>query len=119
MKVESASPAVVLDVDGALARFGGDRGLFLELTSMLLEDAPQLFAELKVAVQRKDDGLVEGKAHALKGLLLNCGGTRSARVAQQLEDAGHNRHLERRAELIDSLESELGQLTSAIHAYRG
>lgn len=119
MNVESASPVVVLDVEGALARFDGDQALFLELTSMLLEDAPQLFADLRAAVKANDVAAVESKSHALKGLLLNCGGTRSARIAQHLEDAAHIRRLEKGAELVDTLASELGLLTDAIHAYRG
>lgn len=118
MSVESASPVVVLDVEGALARFDGDRELFLELTSMLLEDAPQLFADLRAAAKANDAAVVESRSHALKGLLLNCGGTRSAWIAQQLEDAAHIRRLEKGHELVDTLASELGLLTDAIHAYR-
>lgn len=118
MSVESASPAVVLDIEGALARFDGDRELFLELTTMLLEDSPQLFADLRDAVKANDSAVAESKAHALKGLLLNCGGTRSARIAQQLEDAAHTRRLEKGVEQVEALASELGLLTDAIHAYR-
>lgn len=118
MSVESVSPDVVLDIDGALARFDGDRELFLELTTMVLEDAPQLFADLRIAVKSNDAASAESKAHALKGLLLNGGGTRSARIARQLEDAAHARRLENSIGLVDTLACELGLLTEAIHAYR-
>jgi HPt (histidine-containing phosphotransfer) domain-containing protein len=118
MRVDSVSPAVVLDVDGTLARFGGDNELFLELTMMLLEDAPQLFADLRTAVFSYDEATAESKAHALKGLLLNCGGMRAARVAQLLEDAAHTRQLRDCARDVEALATELSSLTEAIREYR-
>ena len=118
MSVESGSAAIILDLYGTLARFGGDRDLFVELTTMLLEDAPNLFADVRRAADANDAAAVEGRAHALKGLLLNCGGVRAAKVAQQLEDAAHSGRITRGPELVDSLEDELRLLTEAIHNCR-
>ena len=42
MAVESAKTEPILDIDGTLARFGGDKELFIEMSGMLLEDAPGL-----------------------------------------------------------------------------
>src|SRR3954468_15901295 len=93
VKIDTLAPSAVLDVDGSLIRFGGDKALFLEMIGMLLEDVPTMSAELTNSIRIGDANAVEGKAHALKGLLMNCGGTRSAQVAQQLEDAGHTHKL--------------------------
>ena len=42
MAVESVKTEPILDIDGTLARFGGDKDLFIEMSGMLLEDAPGL-----------------------------------------------------------------------------
>jgi HPt (histidine-containing phosphotransfer) domain-containing protein len=117
MRVQSAETCV-LDVDGCLVRFGGDKKLFAEMTAMLLEDAPPLFAQLKHAVEQSDAKQVENRAHALKGLLANCGGTRAAYVAQQLEDVGRRQSFNNAGELIAKLDAELEALVAAIHDYR-
>jgi HPt (histidine-containing phosphotransfer) domain-containing protein len=118
VSVDSIPSDQVLDVQGSLDRFGGDKGLFAEMTALLLEDAPELFQRLHAAVVNQDVVAVEQKAHALKGLLANCGGVRAAEVAQRLEDAGHHRDLERAPELINALKTELAVLADAIHAYQ-
>lgn len=118
MGIESAPTIAVLDVEGALGRLGGDRDLFLELTAMLLEDAPALFTALSAGMRAGDAAAVESKSHALKGLLLNCGGTRAARAAQLVEDAGHARRISSAAPLVADLETELDQLIEAIEDYR-
>ena len=46
MSIDTAASSDVLDIQGCLARFGGDKQLFVEITSMLLEDAPRLFSNL-------------------------------------------------------------------------
>ena len=118
MKVDTTSPAPILDVEGTLVRLGGYKVLFVEMGSFLLEDAPPLFAALHKAVQADDAEKVENKAHALKGLLINCGGVRSSHPARLLEAAGRAGDLENAANLIDSLESELNVLMDAIRGYR-
>jgi HPt (histidine-containing phosphotransfer) domain-containing protein len=116
---EDLRAAEILDVEGCLSRFGGDKQLFLEMTTMLLEDAPGLCAQLHDAAAQRDAANVEARAHALKGLLRNCGGIRAARVAQALEDAGRQISLDATPQLLQSLAAELDSLSSAIRAYRG
>src|SRR5215212_10280298 len=89
MAVESVNTAPILDIDGTLARFGGDKELFIEMSGILLEDAPGALDDLGRAVDAENAADVRMRAHALKGLLLGCGGVRAAHVAQVLENAGH------------------------------
>jgi HPt (histidine-containing phosphotransfer) domain-containing protein len=118
VKIDTLTPSAVLDVDGCLTRFGGDKELFLEMIGMLLEDVPPLLADLTNAIRAGNANAVEGKAHALKGLLMNCGGTRSAQVAERLEDAGHTHKVAHAPKLLQQLEDELDALTCAIHEHR-
>jgi HPt (histidine-containing phosphotransfer) domain-containing protein len=117
MSVEQANSSKVVDVEGTLARFGGDQDLFREMASILLEDAPRLAQQLKAAVLARDPLAVQMKAHALKGLVAGCGGVRTALSAQKLEDAGKNRQLDDTAQHWAELEMELRQFIEAIQPY--
>ncbi len=117
MSIDSIAPASVLDVEGTLARLGGDTQLFAELASFLLEDAPPLFSELQTAVLAGNIAVVQNKAHALKGLLINGGGVRASQAAQVLEDAGHTGDLSNATVQLNLLESELDSLIAAIRSY--
>src|SRR3954471_7527997 len=118
MAVESAKTEPILDIDGALARFGGDRDLFVEMSGILLEDAPGVIDELGQAVDAENAHDVRMRAHALKGLLLGCGGVRAAHVAQVLENAGHSSNLGQAPSQFATLQHEFEQLTRALQQYR-
>jgi HPt (histidine-containing phosphotransfer) domain-containing protein len=117
MSVEQANSSQVLDVEGTLARFGGDKDLFREMTSFLLEDAPRLARELKAGVLAADPSAIQMKAHALKGLVIGCGGVRTAQAAQKLEDAGKSQRLDDTTDQLADLEMELRRFMEAIRPY--
>jgi HPt (histidine-containing phosphotransfer) domain-containing protein len=118
MKVESVPTECILDVEGALARFGGDAHLFDEMAGFFLEDAPVLFAELRDAVKAENAASVRMKAHALKGLVAGCGGVRATHAAQKVESAGEEGDLSRVSELVIALGDELELLKQAHLDYR-
>lgn len=113
--VDNAGPtAAVLNLEATLARFGGDQELLNEMADILLDDAPQVMQDLKDAVKRRDPTAIRLKAHALKGLVLGCGGERAGHTAQLLEDAGHRHELESIDQHITSLEHDLRQFLEAL-----
>ena len=118
MRVDSMPSPPVLDIEGALRRLGGDRDLFVELASFVLEDVPPLFNNLRNAVATRDAASIRGTAHALKGLVAGCGGVRVAQVAQAIESAGQGGNVAQAASLIESLNTELQLLTHALRAYQ-
>jgi HPt (histidine-containing phosphotransfer) domain-containing protein len=119
MKVESVPTGCVLDVEGTLARFGGDYELFVEMAGFFLEDAPLLYSDLCDAARNGDATRVRMKAHALKGLVAGCGGVRAASAAQKVETVGEAGDLSRISELVGLLGDELESLKQAHQAYRG
>jgi len=119
MAVETAKTEPILDIDGTLARFGGDKDLFIEMSGMLLEDAPGLVADLGHAIEAENAHDVRMRAHALKGLLLGCGGVRAAHVAQVLENAGQSSDLRQASSQFATLQDEFDQLSRALRQYRG
>lgn len=117
MRVEQASSSKVLDVEGTLARFGGDEDLLRDMASIVLEDAPRLAEELRAGVLAADPAAIQMKAHALKGLVLGCGGQRTGLAAQKLEDAGREHSLQSSADQLAELEGELNKFIEAIRCY--
>jgi HPt (histidine-containing phosphotransfer) domain-containing protein len=118
MALETMPSAEVLDLEGTLARFGGDEELFAEMAKYLLEDAPRLTSDLERAVDSKDATAVRMNAHALKGLLAGCGGVRASQVAQRLETAGQAFDLSQAAAIMGTLKAELELLRRALESYR-
>jgi HPt (histidine-containing phosphotransfer) domain-containing protein len=118
MAVESVKTEPILDIHGTLARFGGDKDLFLEMSSMMLEDAPAVLGDLGRAIDAENAHDVRMRAHSLKGLLLGCGGVRAAHVAQVLENAGESSDLRNAGTHFETLQREFEQLASALQQYR-
>jgi HPt (histidine-containing phosphotransfer) domain-containing protein len=118
MAVESPKTEPILDIDGTLARFGGDKNLFVEMSGMLLEDAPALVTELGNAIDAQNAYDVRMNSHALKGLLLGCGGIRAALIAQLLENAGQSADLSQAPLHFATLRNEFELLMRALQQYR-
>ena len=118
MAVDSVKTESLLDIDGALARLGGDKDLFIEISGMFLDDAPGVLNDLGRAVEAESARDVRLRAHALKGLLAGCGGLRAAHIAQLLEDAGQSADLHETASLFATLQDEFEQLVRALQEYR-
>lgn len=113
MNIEQRPSGAILDVDGTLARFGGDRHLFHDIIGFFLEDAPPLMEDLHAAVQQSDAVRVRSAAHALKGLCAGCGGVRAAQAAQRVENAGAAGDLEDVDGMIELLDREFETLCRA------
>jgi HPt (histidine-containing phosphotransfer) domain-containing protein len=118
MAVETIKTEPILDIEGTLARFGGDKELFIDMSGIMLEDAPALLAELGHAIDAGNAYDVRMRAHALKGLLLGCGGVRAGHIAQVLENAGHSSELRSAPAQFATLQNEFEQLTGALRRYR-
>ncbi len=117
MRTDNLSTGAILDVEGTLARFGGDRQLFHDIIGFFLEDSPALLDELRRSVECENSVAVRATAHALKGLAAGCGGVRAAQTAQRVENAGAENDLENIASLMESLEGEFEQLRQAVATY--
>jgi len=113
MGIEQKRCETILDVDGTLARFGGDRRLFRDIIGFFLEDAPPLMEELREAAQQTDSVRIRSAAHALKGLCAGCGGARAAHAAQRVEHAGAAGDLEDIDAMMKALAREFDALLRA------
>jgi HPt (histidine-containing phosphotransfer) domain-containing protein len=118
MDRKSSSTDAVLDADSALKRLGGDEDLFADLLSFFVEDAPSLMSDLRAGLAASDAAATRKAAHALKGLVLGCGGVRAARVAHSVEGAAEVKNLEAAESFANSLAGEIQTLNEAVADYR-
>jgi HPt (histidine-containing phosphotransfer) domain-containing protein len=84
------------------------------MVQFLREDSPGLMEELQAAIAASDASMVQRSAHALKGLIANCGGVRSAEIAQRIENAGADGDLADAAHLFVPFQGELEALMRAV-----
>lgn len=84
---EQGTP-LVFNSATALARLGGDTRLFKDLICFFQEDAPELMAKIREAVETSDAKRLAQAAHRLKGLCANFDATVASDAAHRLETIG-------------------------------
>lgn len=108
----------ILDIQSALGRLGGDEELLSDMIGFFIEDGPHLMNSIQAAADAKDAPATRKAAHALKGLILSCGGVRAGRAAQAVENMAHMNEMEEIELLIENLKSEFDVLVEATLPYR-
>ncbi len=113
---EKSTP--IVDYAGAMKRLGDDAELFQEFITYYDEDSKQLFQEIESAIQKKETGDLHRAAHNLKGLASNLGAQRVVNASYSLERLGKSGELNKAAEGLELLRSEMERLDSALQNYR-
>jgi PAS domain S-box-containing protein len=81
-----------VDRASLLERVEGDQELLVEMVHLFQQDAPNLVAALKDALQRGDMNVLERSAHSLKGAAGNLSAKAVAAAALQLEKDAKNQN---------------------------
>jgi len=113
VRARSTGP-LAFDEAAALARVDGDVDLLRELASMLVEDAPQLLAQIGDAVAAEDPVRVEKTAHKLKGSLIPFCSADAFQVATTLEEMGQSGRLDGAKQKYHDLENHLDRLLAKL-----
>ncbi len=108
------SPDEVLDRVAVLARVDGDSELLEEMVKLFLRECPNLLAETRQAVRRRDAGALERAAHTLKSAMGNFGRRAAYRAADRLEQMGREGELDHAEEAFQALEREIERLKPAL-----
>src|SRR3954454_315069 len=103
-----------VNVPELLDRVGGDSDLLREITTIFLEEYPQLLEDIRSAVARCDDHLLERSAHSLKGSVSNFGAKSATAAAYSLEKLGRQKASANAAAQLQTLEAELSSLLPAL-----
>jgi PAS domain S-box-containing protein len=106
-----------VDWAAALERLQGDRELLEELIGVIRQEAPQLLAAVREAVERGDAAALRLSAHTLKGSLGNFAAARAVEAAKRLEIMGKQGDLSDAAQALAVLESELDRFLPELVAW--
>jgi len=107
---------VVLDLDAALKRLGGDRNILIELTKMFAEDSPGLVAAVERGIQQASYRDAGRAAHSLRGLAANFGASRLMFRLRELEAALGQGEQEGPLTLLEAVREEKRRLQDALDA---
>lgn len=113
LTVQPSGSAPVLDVDGALARLGGDLGSYKSLLDEFLRSLPERLGEISEFCVKDDLPKVAGLAHNLKGLAGNFGAGILMQHVVDLENSALDGDREQAAKKINDLNFCLGDLRQA------
>ena len=83
--MEPAAPPTPVNMAAALARTGGDRELLRELAEVFCADCPNMLADIRGALERRDAKALKEAAHALKGAVSVFGPSAAFDTAFMLE----------------------------------
>jgi HPt (histidine-containing phosphotransfer) domain-containing protein len=109
----------VLDWGGALQRLGGDEELLREMALVLLDEAPELLASIRTALDARQPIELGRAAHTLKGALGHFAARPAQRAAQQVETlATQGLSLDLPA-AIDALQAEFDRLLPVLRTHAG
>ncbi len=99
-----------VDLRSALETVGGDIDILAAAVAIALKEIPQQVAELKAAMSHGETQIVAAKAHRLKGLMANLGGTHARERARRLEALDEPDMRRTGSDLLISLEREVSRV---------
>jgi two-component system, sensor histidine kinase and response regulator len=100
----------LIDRATILDRFDGDEDLLREISSIFLNEYPNLVDEIRIAVERSDPKGLERAAHSLKGSVSNFGASGATNAAYTLETMGRKHQMTQAKEALNELVLQLYQL---------
>lgn len=108
-----------VDYAGALARLCGNEQLLDDLVQFFLNDSPELLAEARAAIGRRDAKALERTAHGIRGLASNFGAQATVSAAAALEELGHDAALDDAESAYQDLETEVHRLAAILEQRAG
>lgn len=109
-----SAPDQPIDRPAAIARLGGDEGLFHDFARSVLDEVPILLGELRAAL---DGGRLEDAhrtAHGLKGMLATLEALPATAAAREVERLTQEGDPSGAAAATDRLAAELDRLAEAL-----
>lgn len=105
------------DLQEALERTGGDRELLAEVAQMCLDDLPGMLGEIRESLSGGDAQALRKAAHKLKGSLVALAANEASQAAQHIEMLGAEGHLDRAADALARLESEIERIRPILASF--
>ncbi len=103
-------PSEVIDRASLLERVEGDQELLAEMINLFVDDAPNLLAAMREAMQKGDMLALERSAHSLKGAASNLSAQPATAAALQLEKDAKEANAESAKASLVAVEKEMDRL---------
>jgi len=110
---ETTTPSVI-DRKTLWKRLDGDRELLRELLEGYRGCCPEVVAELREGVTRKDPKLVQRAAHQLKGMVSSLAATHAFTTARDLERSGQASDFTQAPDILARLEAALQEVDAEL-----
>ena len=110
---ETTTPSVI-DRKTLWKRLDGDRELLRELLEGYRGCCPEVVAELREGVTRKDPKLVQRAAHQLKGMVSSLAATHAFTTARDLERSGQASDFTQAPDILAKLEAALQEVDAEL-----
>ncbi len=107
----------VLDEDRLHILFSDNLDMVKEIYSIALNDFPNTADKLHNAIDAGLDEQIAQYAHTLKGSIVNVGGERASKIADEINAAAKNHDITRCTELFPTFMSELDAFFEAFRVY--
>jgi two-component system, sensor histidine kinase and response regulator len=107
-----------VDLEAALDRLGGDRGLYDELVVVFRKECPNMAVEMRRALHNRDLQILERSAHTLRGAASNLGAVAVSEAALLLEKLANAGDHEVAYEQFRTLQNEIERMFSELEALR-
>jgi CheY-like chemotaxis protein len=101
----------------AVNDLGGDEDLLRDLGHTLLDDAPRLLENVRIAVASRDAESLSRAAHALKGSVRPFAALRAFEYAFRLENMGRTKELDHVAAALADLEREMADVVASVEEH--
>jgi len=112
---KNAPPAdAVLDIDGALTRFSGDRDFYFTLLDEFLQDLPVKLADMNAACAAGDLKKLAFHAHNLKGVAANFGAGQLHSLVSRLDEASKQQEADDARELLEQVAKAVETLKTRV-----
>jgi CheY-like chemotaxis protein/HPt (histidine-containing phosphotransfer) domain-containing protein len=115
---EPPTMSAVYDLNEALERCGGDRGLLRELIDLFLADMPQQMTNLQLAIQEKSVDTIYRLAHTIKGAVATFGAEQARLAALELELMGRTGQQQPLLTSLERLRVRLEELARELNAFQ-
>ncbi|MCK5147652.1 response regulator [bacterium] len=97
-----------------IERIGGNEKLYMKICEIFIDDTPQLFLQLKEAVNSDELRDTERLAHSIKSSSANIGADQLADIALDMEKAAGNGDLNKVSSLFDKYQNMLDKAISEL-----
>ncbi|MFQ3592904.1 MAG: PAS domain-containing protein, partial [Gemmataceae bacterium] len=114
----SSTMPAVYDLNEALDRCGGDRGLLRELIDLFLADMPQQLVNLQKAIDDQNPEIVYRLAHTLKGAVATFGAEPARLAALELELTSRTGQQAETLACLERLRQRLEELSRELEAFQ-